>query len=124
MEKQVRMPQNTEPVPVKVIFDPANPLHDTEKITETVRQKMVRALRLRDRDYKVTSFPVDTNRASFCLTRSVRRGVTLSRPKVHEGSKTLSKFRTPVAMASTLPCAGCGSEERNVAIVMSVKSTA
>ena len=58
VEKQVRRRKgkNTEPVPVKVIFDPANPLHDTEKITETVRQKMVRALRLRDRDYKALAF--------------------------------------------------------------------
>ena len=58
VEKQVRRRKgkNTEPVPVNVIFDPANPLHDTEKITEKVRQKMVRALRLRDRDYTALAF--------------------------------------------------------------------
>lgn len=58
IEKKVRRRRgkNTEPVPVSVIFDPANPLHDKEKITESVRQKMLRALRLRDRDYKALAF--------------------------------------------------------------------
>ena len=58
VEKRVRRRkrQNTEPVPISVLFNPASPLDGYEKITAKVRQKMVRALRLRDRDYKSLAF--------------------------------------------------------------------
>lgn len=48
--------KKTEPMPKRVLVDPTDPLRDKEKITESVRQKKVRALRLRDNDYKVLAF--------------------------------------------------------------------
>lgn len=48
--------KKSEPIPKRVLVDPTDPLRDKEKITEPVRQKKVRALRLRDRDYKVLAF--------------------------------------------------------------------
>ena len=52
VEKRVRRSKKQK----SVLFNPASPLDDYEKITSKVRQKMVRALRLRDRDYKALAF--------------------------------------------------------------------
>jgi hypothetical protein len=52
VEKRVRRYRKEK----SVLFNPASPLDDYEKITSTVRQKMVRAQRLRDRDYKALAF--------------------------------------------------------------------
>ncbi|BDB70618.1 hypothetical protein Cthiooxydans_30300 [Comamonas thiooxydans] len=58
VEKVVRWKRknNSVPVPERGLINPGRPSDDREKITEGVRQKLVRAIKLRDQNYKKLAF--------------------------------------------------------------------